>query len=248
VTPELVRLTQVERFPRGAATLWFESPVAMRRARPGQFLMLRLSEALDPFLARPYFFARQRLNAAGALEHGLLVEPAGRVGNALAAARAGDTLVVLGPLGRPLELPRGARNLLLAGEKNRAAPLLLIAADAAARGLSVALLLEDEALPVAAGLSSEIELVPVHRGEIATQLRPLLPWCDAAVLSLESSVLAEIGSALRRESHRPAVYACLWQQTPCGVGFCGGCAVELRRGGWRLACADGPILPLAELF
>jgi dihydroorotate dehydrogenase electron transfer subunit len=33
---------------------------------------------------------------------------------------------------------------------------------------------------------------------------------------------------------------------PCGTGACQACAVQTRRG-WKLACREGPLFPLAEL-
>ena len=248
MTPKTVRITEVERDPRGPATVWFESPVSMLRARPGQFLMLRLSDALDPFLARPYFFARQRLNAAGALEHGLYVEPAGRTGMALVALQPGNTLIVLGPLGRPLTLPRGARNLLLCGDGAHLAPLLLLAQESVARGLSVTLLLPTSAALPAALLPAEVELQRVEDARLQQGFIELLAWSDAAVVALPAADLPRFGGALRVAGNRRSVIAFVWQPLPCGTGLCGACGVDLRRGGRRLGCVDGPALALAELF
>lgn len=249
MTPEIVRISEVERdLPRGPVTVWFESPLSLLRTRPGQFLMLRLSDALDPFLARPYFFARQRLNAAGALEHGLLVAPRGATGEHLAAVLPGQSLTVLGPLGRAVALPRGVRNLLLCGDVAYAAPLLLLAQDGVARGLSVTMLLADEAALPAALLPAEVELQRVTVDRLAEALIALLPWCDAALLSLDAERLPRLGGALRAAGNRRLVTAFVWQPLPCGTGLCGACTVELRRGGRRLLCLDGPATPLADLY
>jgi hypothetical protein len=249
VTPESVHIAEVERdTPRGPVTIWFESPTSMLRARPGQFLMLRLSDSLDPFLARPYVFARQRLNAFGALEHGLYIEPDGHTGARLAALQPRNTLIVLGPLGRPLTLQRGARNLLLCSDGTQLAWLLLLAQECVARGVSVTLLLPASAALPSAMLPAEVELQRVGGTRLLETFLELLPWADSAVVSFAPEELPGLGGALRAAGSRRPVWAFVWRPLPCGTGLCGACGVELRRGGRRLICQDGPAMALTDLY
>lgn len=65
------------------------------RARPGQFVMLRLPRCKDPLLGRP--LAVYRISDRGELEVVYLV--VGKMTSRLTEVRAGDTLEIWGPLG-----------------------------------------------------------------------------------------------------------------------------------------------------
>ena len=80
-------------------------------ARPGQFVMVSLPDLLDPLLPRP--FAVFDING-GTVE--VLYKRTGKGTRLLCGLRAGDSLRVLGPLGKGYSPPpAGARVLVVAG-------------------------------------------------------------------------------------------------------------------------------------
>ncbi len=42
-------------------------------------------------------------------------------------------------------------------------------------------------------------------------------------------------------------YVFLEEKMGCGTGFCKGCPVQLREGGYKLVCTDGPLMPTKEI-
>ena len=139
--------------------LTLAAPELARAARPGQYLLVRCAEegSADPPLRRPLFVAAAE-PALGQIA--LLYQPNERGLAWLARGRAGDTLDVLGPFGRGFALDARTRNLLLLGSGPGLAALLLLAAQASARGCAVTLLAAAEGpagLPPPYLLPSEVE-------------------------------------------------------------------------------------------
>lgn len=197
-------------------------------AAPGQFYL-----AWAPLAAHP--FLRQRLFPVAAADHEpeCWLEPA----HPYAALEPGADLHLAGPLGRSLPWPdRTARVLLIGQTLSQLWPVLTWAL---ARGWAVAWLWP-EALPE--GLLDVLPpMVEAARGPVTPELAE---WADVAILDVPDP--AATARALRHASplkpagtllafHHPAM--------PCGFGGCQGCWVETRRGR-RLACVDGPVLPI----
>jgi dihydroorotate dehydrogenase electron transfer subunit len=85
--------------------------------------------------------------------------------------------------------------------------------------------------------------------ELELLLRDALPWadrvCGAGGKALNSRLAAAIEDA--RLGLRPGLAQVLVEvPMACGVGACGACAVETRRG-MRQSCHHGPVFDLAEL-
>jgi len=95
------------------------------RPDPGQFVFLRVSENWDPFLRRPMgVFGFRREGAQGILE--ILYQVVGRGTEILSRRRKGESIDVLGPLGRGFEIERLRSRLLVAGGMG-IAPLAFLA-------------------------------------------------------------------------------------------------------------------------
>src|SRR5262245_3985402 len=92
-------------------------PAIARAIRPGQFVMLRLPQALDPLLGRPFALYDTVLNGAGepdAIDIVYLV--VGKMTSLLPQTRVGESLDVWGPLGNGFPPPRtGGHVALVAG-------------------------------------------------------------------------------------------------------------------------------------
>ncbi len=156
----------------------------------------------------------------------------------------GARLDLLGPGGRPNRPSETARNLLLIHTSPGPLRLLPLALDFRAGHRSVTLLLSDASAPIR-GLPDEFEIV---RGAEILGQREVLAWADtlyADVPAAEREGLKRALAQARPYGGAPA-WALIAPPMPCGVGACGICAVRTRNG-WRHACTDGPLFPLAQL-
>jgi dihydroorotate dehydrogenase electron transfer subunit len=244
--------------------LTLHTPELARGARPGQYLLVRCAEqgSYDPLLRRPLFIAAAE-PALGQI--GLLYEASERGLAWLSRGRAGDTLDVIGPLGHPFELDGRTRNLLLIGAGPGLAALLLLARQGAARG-AVTLIAgahHAESLPPPFLLPGEVEYQMVPGLQIADfrlqieesgqsaiyNLQSAITWADQICVALPTDQLLALRETIKRVKYRwerGFAGALLEGPLVCGVGACGVCAVQLRRG-LRMLCADGPVFDLRDL-
>lgn len=192
---------------------------------PAQFLLARLPGSPSPL---PIFPA-----SAGPGQWEFWLDDS----HPLAAAAPGGELVAWGPIGRVLPWPeRAARGLLVSSSLARLWPVM---AWALVRGGPLTWIWPerpaDELLQV---LPAAVE---VAVGAVTAELAE---WADVAVIDVPQP--AALAGHLRSLAPlRPAdgVLAFQLPPMPCGFGGCQACWVETRRGR-RLACVDGPALPV----
>jgi dihydroorotate dehydrogenase electron transfer subunit len=195
---------------------------------PGQFFLAGADGRDAPFLRAPLFpFSTQ----TGQWE--FWVDPA----QVLAQLQPGDTLDLIGPLGRGFSMPSLASRLLLrAHTLERLFPLVYWAL---ARQWSIVWIVPDEL--AAWPLPSLPPAVEVQRGPLTAELAE---WAEVVALDVPDP-----GSAARDIRAlcppRPAAFvqALVTPLMPCGVGACQACWVETRRRR-QLACVDGPAFSL----
>src|SRR3954469_6518864 len=245
--------------------LTLHAPELARGAQAGQYLLVRCAEqgSYDPLLRRPLFIAAAE-PALG--QTGLLYEPSERGLVWLSRGRAGDTLDVIGPLGHPFVLDGRTHNMLLVGSGPGLGALLLLAHAGAARGAVTLIAGADEPgrLPPPFLLPGEVEYQTVPGLQIAdfklqiegsgTQsaiynLQSAITWADQIFAALPLEQLLALRDSVGRVKYRwdrGFAGALLEGPIVCGVGACGVCAVELRRG-MRLLCADGPVFDLRDV-
>lgn len=246
----------------GVFRLWLAAPTLAAAARPGQFAMLRVADGLDPLLRRPLSVHRvggRRLDSASdgrPSEVAFLYEVRGRGTALLSQRQPGETVDVIGPLGRGFAVQRGAQNLLLVGGGIGVAPLVMLAEAALRRGRSVTLLL---GAATAARLYPEALLPPEVELAIATEdgsagrqglVTDLLPdyadWADQVFACGPEGMYFGMARRVPDLARRKSVQVLLEARMGCGMGVCLGCAVETRRG-YRLCCRDGPRFELRDL-
>ncbi len=242
--------------------LRLRAPEIAQQAQPGQFVHLRVTQAWDPLLRRPFsvMLADPR---GGVID--LLVQVVGRGSEILAAAAPGQSFDLLGPLGTPFPLPPAGSQVILVAGGVGVAPLIFLA-DALANA------------------PQEYEITGLFGARTASLL---CCWLELASRCQEFLAVTEDGSigeqglvseALARRLSAPfpgrrVVYACgpeamlaavgrLAAQQPveayvsmerwmgCGVGACLGCVVPsaLPEGERYLrVCTDGPVFPASAI-
>ncbi|HSM07788.1 MAG TPA: dihydroorotate dehydrogenase electron transfer subunit [Gemmatimonadota bacterium] len=237
-----------------AGTWWLEleAPEFAAAARPGQFLMIGFGlDHLDaPFLPRPFSIGWR--GSDGRI--GLLVREFGGGTRRLGALRRGESVLLLGPLGRPFSIPADRRLVCVAGGVGLA-PFLFLVPEALRGGADVSLLygersadrvFDPDLIERLTGLRAELFTEDGSAGRaglvldgIDTVDRPALFGCgptpmlralerlaDDADLDLEVSVEEHMG---------------------CGVGTCQGCVVRSADGRWVKSCTEGPVFERREL-
>ena len=102
------------RVGEGVYRLTLAAPAIAQQARPGQFVMLKVTHGSDPLLARPF-----SIHGAAGDELLILYKVVGRGTRVLSQVRSGKTLQLWGPLGRGYNLDV-ERPMLVAGGMGRA--------------------------------------------------------------------------------------------------------------------------------
>ncbi|MBI5288970.1 MAG: dihydroorotate dehydrogenase electron transfer subunit [Chloroflexi bacterium] len=251
---------------------WFRAPELAHGAYPGQFIMLRCSDdqeygapegdltshlsppasQYDPLLPRPMSYYRVRETKAGP-EWGILYDVVGRGTAWLANRKPGDRVYAWGPLGRGYEIGRNSRNLLLVAGGIGVSPLVWLADEACAKGLSVTMIVgarDASRIIPASMLHPQVELVVTtddgsagRRGLVTEPFAELYEWCDQAFACGPNVMMQAMAAVARKQKVRRSVQVLLEERMGCGTGICYGCAVEVRvRGGrsMKLVCKDGP--------
>jgi dihydroorotate dehydrogenase electron transfer subunit len=227
-------------------------------SRPGQFVQVlsRDRHSTDPILRRPYSVYRAD-PVVGTIT--LLVRPYGRGSAWLCERLPGETLDVMGPLGRAFTLRPKSHHLLMVAGGVGAAPLLMLAEEAVRDGKQVTYLMgaQDAAgLLPASELPEEVEYVVAtidgskgHRGFVTDLVPEYLGWADQVFSCGPEPMFRSLRDVVHRNrlGDRPEVQLAVERPMACGIGACLGCVVETRRG-MRTACVDGPAFEMEELL
>jgi dihydroorotate dehydrogenase electron transfer subunit len=236
-----------------------EWPAALADPQPGQFVMVRTRTSTDPLWRRPFGihdFRRGRVVTAAAI----LYQVVGPTTRDLADRRPGETIDLVGPLGKGFSLD-GEEHLLVAGGRG-IAPLFFLARCLRRRRRRVRVLIggatADHVLKVKElqGMGFSVAMATVDgslgkKGLVTSLL-------DKALRSLSDRqrsrlTIAACGpepmlKAVSELAARAGVPAQISLDTlmACGQGYCQGCTVSTGSG-YRLCCQDGPVFVNRDL-
>ena len=210
-------------------------------ASPGQFLHVACGEGL--LLRRPISICD-----AGEGLMRIVYEVKGEGTKRLAAARPGDVLDVLGPLGHGFEAPEKGRVLLVGGGLG-AAPLLLAAKKwdcDAALGFPTAerVMLKEEFASRVGRLDIATDDGTFDRRGFVTELVSGRLGDYAAIMACGPEPMLR---ALARVCAGAPLQVSMERRMGCGVGACLVCAVKLTDGSVARACKDGPVFMAEEV-
>ena len=233
------------------------SPQIAAEAKPGQFVMIRVAQGMDPLLRRPF-------SICGIREDDLvliLYRVVGRGTAIMCDVREGESLSVLGPLGSGFEMPQKREKPLLVAGGMGIAPLIFLATT-----------MKPGSFTFLAGFGSDEEIVATdeigfseidlsistddgsagHRGLVTELLEnhpsgfntgrsmvfacgPLPMLKEVAAITLDKDVPCQVS---------------LEASMACGLGACQGCAI--RRSSEQAityyhVCQDGPVFDVNAL-
>ena len=238
-------------------------PLDYKRARPGQFVMLRVADQMAPLLRRP--FSIHRLIVESGLPTGfeILYRVVGQGTDLLAGLKEGIQLDVLGPLGRSFKLPDQMIHPFIVGGGIGVAPLLFLA-----ERMVEQLKTPDDG---SVFLGAQCDEALLCRNEFeALGLRLHLATDDGScgdqclVTHPVEEALSEQKPDVIFACGPPAMLACVVEiarehQIPCqvsleaamacGMGACLGCAVHSsgQSEHYLHVCQDGPVFDTDEV-
>ena len=256
-------------FQQKAHVLWNEAggpavyriglncPIGFDRAKPGQFVMLRVSEGSDPLLRRPFSIHKPIVQDGHVIGVELLYKVLGKGTRFLSGRHPGETLDILGPLGSAFRLPPAGRKVFIVAGGIGVAPMVYLAQNLLKNGIRPPdcrvflggrtrddlLCVEDFA---AAGLSVHTttddgsagdQCVVTHPVEVAVaDSRPDIVFA-CGPLEMLSCVIGIV------DAKKVACQVSIETMMACGMGACLGCAVTARDlpDKYYHACLDGPV-------
>jgi dihydroorotate dehydrogenase electron transfer subunit len=257
----VARVVEVVAHPLPYFTLALEVPDAYADVAAGQFVMLETTSGLEPYLRRAFSVADVS-KRGGAVRLELLCKVVGRGTRAMAGLAPGERRALLGPLGRPFDLPQQGPVALVAGGVG-SAPLLLAGRQLATRGVTFDFFYggrsdgdlprwaDFEQLARASGGRLVLATEDGTRGfagrvtdALAAELAAGAGYRSLAACG-PMAMLATLAALAR--AHALPGQAALETEMGCGFGACLGCAVRHVEGRYALCCKDGPVFRLDEV-
>ena len=247
--------------PVAEDTWWLEldSPAIADTSRPGQFVMIGWGLDRPGLFMLPRPFSVGWRSADGRI--GLLLRTYGSGTRRMSTLGAGDSMLLLGPLGRPFDLGRASeRDVVCVAGGVGLAPFLFLAAEARRAGRAVRLLYGERsgAWVFDPGLIEELTDGPAEvwtedgsagrRGRVVDGLAlseldrdppPVLAACGPTPML---RVVAAMARAAALE-----LQVSVEENMGCGVGTCQGCVVPSADGRWLKSCIEGPVFRASEL-
>ncbi len=232
------------------------SPQICKKARPGQFVMLKTGETLDPLLRRP--FSIHKINKDKTID--VLYKVVGKGTRLLSDFKKDMDIDVIGPLGNGFKINKKIKSHILVAGGIGIAPLLFLAKE----------LLKDKknriALFIGAQhkkdilclqdfkrLKAEVK-ISTEDGSIGKQglISELFEMFLSAYKEQKAEVYACGPKGMLREISRLAsikgipCQVSLEERMACGLGACLGCAIETTDG-YKYVCNDGPVFDAGEI-
>jgi dihydroorotate dehydrogenase electron transfer subunit len=244
-------------------SLTIVAPEIAERARPGQFVGVRMPDDREFLLRRNFAIhqASRRGGWAGTVE--FCFEPHGPGTALLGEVKAHEFLEVIGPLGKGFAYPKKLTNCLLIAEGHGAASIYFLAQELKARGKRVDMIVGASSLasvfkPIEGKRLSQTITIMTADGSLGDR-GSILDALPAMVESTGTEVVYAAGptrslekiAAFCRDRRLPAQVA-VEERFGCGLGLCFSCVVPVARkdgtGYDNLrACIDGPVFNPARV-
>jgi len=253
---EKAEIVRTEQFTEEIYRTTVRAPDIAKAAKPGQFVMIKVSEGLDPLLRRP--FSIHQVATGGLVQ--VLFKVLGKGTRLMAGLQPGQMMDLLGPLGHGFTIDKDQLHCLVGGGMG-IAPLLFLAKKMLKE-------CEPSAIKVLLGARTSNEIATVcddfenlglavhtttedgslgHHGLVTDLLQPLARDDRYKVYTCGPYPMLK---AVVSESMKNNWDCQVSLETfmACGLAACLGCAVQ-RAGldGYVHVCKDGPVLEAKEV-
>ena len=258
-----------EQVAEGVRKIALEAPELAERAKPGQFLMLRALDCVDPLLGRP-FAIYDADRASGRVE--ALYAIVGKATTRASRVRPGESLGLWGPLGNGWSASEGAakpKRLILVAGGVGCAPFYLLLKELASRAPSE----RPETTYLCGARSSskllcfdEFERLGIDARAITEDggrgvkgvVTDLLPELFATEESRAATRILACGPypmlrAVAKWANERSIECWTSMESPmaCGLGICFSCVVKYRDDDgtidYKRTCVDGPVFDASRL-
>lgn len=226
-------------------------------AKPGQFVMLRVSDQSTPLLRRPFSIFRPIKEDGCVVGIELMVKVVGQGTEMLSALKKGDSIDMLGPLGNGFQIPDHWNRLFLTAGGIGVPPIYFLAACLKEHSKDISgceiflggrtgkdLFCEDDFTKL--GVNIHIATDDGSKGDKGfvtdllqkrlTEFRPDM-ICACGPMEMLKTI-----SSVARSNDIPCQVS-IETLMACGMGACLGCAIESRvnNNKYLHACMDGPV-------
>ncbi|MDI6758902.1 MAG: dihydroorotate dehydrogenase electron transfer subunit [Candidatus Omnitrophota bacterium] len=237
-------------------------PAIAESAKPGQFVNIKVSDTIEPFLRRPFSIhqaGNQYPETKNRIE--ILYAAVGIGTQLLAQKKPGEFLDIIGPLGNGFNYmdskQKATRQILVAGGMG-VAPLLFFAKRYPLNGMILIgtktknqILCEKDFEKL--GLDVKIATDDGSRGfkgRVTELLKNVLRTTQYARRTMiyacgPHPMLQEISRISKKYNIQAQIS--LEEHMCCGVGACLGCVIETKQG-YKRVCKEGPIFNAQEII
>lgn len=221
------------------------------QAKPGQFVMIRVSPTIDPLLRRPFSICAVRAEDLTLI----LYRVVGKGTRIMSRSKEGDPIHVLGPLGRGFEIPEEkSETILVAGGIGLAPLIFLLRAMGEEAGILLigyrseneVVLLEEVGLAGKDVRISTDDGTAGHHGPVTDLLEKYMEMPDvnpSGIFACGPLPMLKKVSSMALQKNIPC-HVSLESAMACGLGACQGCAVKAYQDEKRPylhVCKDGPV-------
>jgi dihydroorotate dehydrogenase electron transfer subunit len=245
------------------------APPPFAGSRPGQFLMIKVTDGSDPLLRRPFgifdtgTFVTEFTDCGSQTYLEILYKVVGKGTAMLAALHDGDRLDILGPLGRGFNSGDPAGEKILVGGGIGLAPLYFLAREMVASSRvrlfaggrsreDILCITEFERLGVETYVATDDGTLG-DRGFVTQVLeRHLATTQNATLFACGPMPMLQATAEIARRHNVPCQVS-LEAYMACGMGACLGCVVKGKEHrddhpDYRCVCKDGPVFDQCDLL
>jgi dihydroorotate dehydrogenase electron transfer subunit len=246
ITPQTYRIT-------------IESEIIVRQSQPGQFVQLRIHEGIDPLLRRPFSIHRVHRNR-NILN--LLYKVVGRGTDLMRSFKKGDTVDLLGPLGKGFEIDRDFQQALIVAGGMGSAPMFFLIDELMNAGKKVILywgaknkneiyqlselkktdaevhITTDDGSMGHKGMITDLFESSIHLHQNSDSFRGFICGPKGMIRAMQKIA----------ERTRFSWQVSMEERMACGIGVCMGCGIKMKSGMHQMVCSDGPVFDLSEVL
>lgn len=223
-----------------------------KKVEPGQFVHIRVSDGLEPFFRRPFSVYRAQKYVE------IFYEAVGPGTKILASKKKGDSLDILGPLGKPFNLPpKGIKQVVMIGGGIGVAPFLILSDTLRNKGYELILLYggrtKGHVYPMREFKENKVKVfVSTDDGSVGAKGRVSELFskikADPQTTFLYTCGPKPMMASVQRFAleHHLQGQACCEEVMACALGACLGCSIETKSG-YKTCCYEGPVFELGEV-
>jgi len=252
----LIPVSSKEMLEERILKLTLSSPYISHKAKPGNFVHIRVGSTGNPLLRRAFSIHSTDISKG---RFDILFRVVGKGTELLSQVNPGEVLDILGPVGNSFSLPPKNKEVMLVAGGMGIAPLWFLFSRMLAKGFN------PHRMTFLFGAKNKRELINLEKFR-KSKVKLVVTTDDGSLGNkglVTDAFLKEL-SGRGRDFNNLFIYSCgpeimlakfsdmardynlscqvsLETNMACGVGACWGCAVKQMDGTYQRVCADGPV-------